>query len=331
VICCVIPTYRARATICDVIHGVLRYVDAVVVVDDGCPDGSGEAVALAFPNAPVYLIRHASNGGVGRATKTGIAKALELDAEIIIKVDADGQMDPAYIPNLVEILRSDPEMVYVKGNRFFNAAVVSRMPRIRLVGNAILSLRVKFSSGYWNILDPTNGYFAFNARALTQLDWPSFADNYFFEISILCTLGLYRSVIGELEMATIYGDERSSLSIGRVLWEFPRRLLGRFVRRIMLQYFIFDVNLGTLCLLFGTLLCAGGLAFGVYEWFETRASGVPRTTGTVLLAVLPILIGFQLLLNALTYDVQFGPKSIRRLAAPPGRDVGSRGTRVGLV
>jgi glycosyltransferase involved in cell wall biosynthesis len=312
--CCVIPAYRARETICDVVRGALRYADVVVVVDDGCPDASADAVQQAFRAHPsVYVIRRQSNGGVGAATKTGLEKALELGADVIVKIDADGQMDPSYIPSIVELFVADPNLAYIKGNRFFDSRVLSQMPAIRLFGNSLLSLFSKFASGYWNILDPTNGYIAFNGRLLPAVDWRGLADGYFFEISVLCELGLKRATIAEMEMDTIYGCESSSLSIARTIFTFPPKLAGLFLRRLMLQYFIFDINLGSLYIMLGLTLSAFGAGFAAFEWAESLLTGVPRTTGTVMLGVLPFLMGFQLLLNALLYDVQFAAKSTREL------------------
>lgn len=309
-IACVVPAYRAGATVCQVVREVRPHCDAVVVVDDACPQGSGDLVAAAFADDPaVQVVRHERNGGVGRAMKTGFAACLKLGASVIVKVDADGQMDPAYIPRFVEVFEGDPDVIYVKGNRFVNPDVLTRMPLVRLFGNAVLSILVKFSSGYWNLLDPTNGYIALNGRALAEIDIAQFADSYFFEISVLCALGLKHARIAELEMSTIYGDEQSSLAIRKVIFEFPPKLFALFLRRILLRYFIFDVNLGTLYLVFGTLLVAAGTGLGVMEWFDSARTGHPRTTGTVMLAVLPVLFGLQLVLNALLYDVQFAPRS----------------------
>lgn len=283
-----------------------------VVVDDACPEGSGNAVESRFgANSRVILIRRTRNGGVGAAVKTGLAKCLELEASVIVKLDADGQMDPSYIPSMTACFEAHPTLAYVKGNRFVNASALARMPRIRLLGNAVLSLMVKFATGYWNVLDPTNGFVAFNGRMLQSLGWENFSDTYFFEISALGEMGLRQAQIGELEMPTIYGTETSSLSIRRVVLEFPPKIWSIFFRRILLQYFLFDINLGSLYLFFGSLLFTAGFAFGVYTWIQTAATHEPRTAGTVMLAVLPVLIGVQLLLNALMYDVQFSPKTVR--------------------
>jgi dolichol-phosphate mannosyltransferase len=313
-VCCIIPAYRARKSVCDVVKGVLRYVDSVIVVDDGCPEGSGDAVLQTFRSHPsVLVLKRERNGGVGAAMKTGLERALEAGADVIVKIDADGQMDPAYIPSIVELFAGDPNLAYVKGNRFFDPRVLSRMPWIRLFGNSCLSLFAKFASGYWNVVDPTNGYLAFSGRLLPAINWQALADCYFFEISALCELGLKRASIAEMEMDTFYGEESSSLSISRTLVAFPPKLLRLFLRRVLLQYFIFDINLGSLYILFGFALAGFGTAFALFEWVQSIVTGIPRTTGTVMLGVLPFLMGFQLLLNVLIYDVQFSAKSSREL------------------
>jgi dolichol-phosphate mannosyltransferase len=316
----VIPAFRARTTVCDVVRGALRYVDGVIVVDDACPDRSGEAVNHIFRGHPsVHVLVRTRNGGVGAAMKAGIEKALEFGADIVVKLDADGQMDPSYIPSVAELFEADPNLALVKGNRFFDPRVLRTMPAIRFLGNSFLSLFTKFASGYWNILDPTNGYLAFNGRLLPAVNWRAFADCYFFEISVLCEFGLKRATIAEIEMDTIYVKASSSLSISRTLIAFPPKLLRLFLRRALLQYFIFDINLASLYVLLGSALCGFGIGFGIFEWAQTVATGTARTTGTVMLAVLPFLMGFQLLLNALFYDVQFAARCTRELLGQRAR------------
>lgn len=309
---CVIPAFRAAATIAQVVARALEYASEIVVVDDACPENSGAVVRAAFPNASnVHVLEHECNGGVGAAMKTGIGFCIERDADTIVKLDADGQMDPAFVPVIAEAFRADPTLVCVKGNRFFDSSVMLRMPKRRLFGNAVLSILAKFASGYWNLVDPTNGYVAFNGRLLRAVPWRSFANSYFFEISVLCELGLRRLPILELEMPTIYTGAPSSLSIPKVLWEFPPRLLRLTLRRVLLQYFVFDVNLASLYLAFGALLLLAGGGWGIYQWIVSSVTHVSRSTGTVMLAVLPFLMGFQLVLNALMVDVQFAQKTNR--------------------
>jgi dolichol-phosphate mannosyltransferase len=303
---CIIPTYRAASTIVAVVGQALAYVDAVVVVDDACPEGSGAVAQSAYADNPaVHVVHRERNGGVGAAMKTGIGYALQAAADIIVKIDADGQMDPAFIPIIQGLFEDDPSLVCVKGNRFFQTQVLEAMPKTRLFGNAVLSLMAKFASGYWNTIDPTNGYLAFSGPLLAVLPWQKFADSYFFEMSVLCELGLRRLPIVELEMPTIYTSAPSSLSIAHVIGDFPPKLFHLTLRRWLLQYFVFDVNLGSLYAVMGTMLVLFSLIFGAFEWVQSYVTHIGRATGTVMLVVLTFLMGFQLLLNALMCDVQF--------------------------
>ncbi len=311
---CVIPSYRAAGTIVEVVRAALKQADTVIVVDDACPQRSGQVARQAFAgDNRVRVIERERNGGVGAATKTGIEAALEEDADIVVKLDADGQMDPVFISTIRQLFARDSSLVCVKGNRFFNSSVLDIMPKTRLIGNAVLSLLVKCASGYWNAIDPTNGYLAFSGPLLKVLPWKSFSDSYFFEMSVLCELGLKRLPILELEMPAIYTSAPSSLAISRVIFEFPPQLFRLTMRRLLVQYFIFDVNLASVYCLFGTLLSLFGLSFGVYEWIEGAVTHVPRATGIIMLAAVTFLMGFQLLLNALMYDVQFSQRTYHEL------------------
>lgn len=311
---CIVPAYRCRGTVCEVVARCLEQADAVVVVDDGCPEQTGQAVLERFSSDPrVHVVFRERNGGVGAAVKSGIAFAIEHDADVVVKIDGDGQMSAEFIPVIRKIFADEPALVCIKGNRFFDASVLRLMPKLRLFGNAVLSILTKFASGYWNVIDPTNGYLAYRLGVLKLLPWQSFANTYFFEISALCELGLKRLPILELEMPTIYTSAPSSLRISRVALEFPMKLLRLTLRRILVQYFVLDVNAGTLYLVFGLALLAFGTGFGAYQWVQTLITHVPRATGTVMLAVLPFLMGFQLVLNALMHDVQFAQRTSQEL------------------
>ena len=231
-ICCVIPAYRARAAVCEVVRSALDHVDLVLVVDDACTEGTGDLVSETFASrsAAFRVIRRERNGGVGAAMKSGLAACEELEADVIVKIDADGQMDPTFIPAIARCFRDDPALAYVKGNRFVNASVLRRMPKVRLFGNAALSLLVKFASGYWNVLDPTNGYVAFNGRMLSHIGWQSFADSYFFEISVLGELGLRQAPIGELEMPPFAAESRARCRFAACCSSF-RRSSSPMIRR----------------------------------------------------------------------------------------------------
>lgn len=308
VVAVVIPAYRAGATIRRVVDAALSVGDIVIVVDDACPDRSGDAVRA---DSRVRVMDHDVNRGVGGAMKTGFSEAVRLGADYIVKLDADDQMDTRFIPNMIAVLERYPEVDLVKGNRFADAATLRTMPTLRLIGNAGLTLMIKFSSGYWSIVDPTNGFIAVRAEALLADDFCKLADRYFFEIDLLCLFGLRKRVIAELDMPAIYGTERSSLSIPNVLLSFPPRLAARFLRRLVIQYLVVELNVGSLCGLIGCPLLLFAVLFGAHEWAISVSSGIPRPTGTIVLALLLFIVGFQLALQALFYDVQFAPRTFK--------------------
>ncbi len=306
---CVVPAFRAGASIVDVVRGALEFVDRVVVVDDACPESSGKAVERAFRgDQRVECLYHSTNRGVGASTKTGMQHALESGADFVVKIDADGQMDPTFVPGMLDVLLQKPQVALVKGNRFYDSSIARSMPGIRLFGNSVLTLLVRIATGLWGSIDPTNGFFMIRASSLRRIRLTRLADRYYFEISLLASIAMRRFEIAELEMPAIYGPNPSSLNVWKTAMEFPGRLLGTFFRRILWQYVVSDMNVGSVMLVLGSLLMAISVGYGSAAWIETIRTGIARTPGTVMLAFLPFITGFQLLVNALIYDVQFSPK-----------------------
>jgi dolichol-phosphate mannosyltransferase len=253
------------------------------------------------------LIRHAQNLGVGGAMVTGYRAALEAGADIVVKIDGDGQMDPALIPRFVSALVQG-QADYTKGNRFYDLESLRTMPRVRLLGNAMLSLVNKISSGYWDVMDPTNGYTAIHRTVLSHLPLAKLDRGYFFESDMLLRLYTLRAVVRDVPMAAHYGDETSSLRVGRVLFTFPLKYLRATCKRIFYSYFLRDFNAGTLQLLGAILIGGAGTLYGAAKWALSIRSGVAATSGEVMIAALPVLVGVQFLLGALQFDIQNVPR-----------------------
>jgi glycosyltransferase involved in cell wall biosynthesis len=313
----VIPCYRVKRHVLDVIGRIGAECSAIYVVDDCCPEQSGSFVASHARDPRVVVLYHEKNAGVGGAVMTGYQAALRDGAEIIVKVDGDGQMDPRLIPIFVApILRGEAD--YTKGNRFFSLYNVRKMPRKRLFGNAVLSFMTKISSGYWSIFDPTNGYTAAHHFALRQIEFKNVSTRYFFESDMLINLGGFRAVVVDIPLVAIYEGETSNLKISDVLLEFLAKHLRETVKRVAYSYFLRDFSLASLNLLGGLALLMFGAIFGLVHWWQSADSGVVATTGTVMLAVLPIILGFQLLLSFLAYDIANEPRApLQRFAVPP--------------
>jgi glycosyltransferase involved in cell wall biosynthesis len=307
----IIPSYNVAETIESVLAELPDYVRHIIVVDDASSDNTPELVrAFATRDSRIIMICHEKNLGVGGAMATGFRKALELGAQVVVKIDGDHQMDTAHIPALVTPLL-EGKADYAKGNRFRDFESLRHMPAIRRIGNLGLSFLTKAATGYWNCFDPTNGFFAIRAEILEQLPLERIDRRYFFETSMLANLYLLDAFVLDLPMPARYRGERSSLSIWRVLVEFPAKLLGTLLRRLLLRYFLFDFSMVSVYLLTGIPLILFGLIFGSVKWAQYLELGVPAPTGTVILPTLAIILGIQILLSAIELDMNAAPKSPR--------------------
>ncbi|RSE89146.1 glycosyltransferase family 2 protein [Achromobacter denitrificans] len=303
----VIPSYKVRAHILDVISLIGPEVTAIYVVDDCCPDGSGRFVESNVQDPRVRVVYHTENQGVGGAVMTGYQAALEEGAEVIVKIDGDGQMDPRLLPRFINPILAG-EADYTKGNRFFDLEAVRAMPKIRLLGNAALSFMTKVSSGYWDLFDPTNGYTAIHRDVASHLPLNKISRRYFFETDILFRLNTLRAVVIDIPMDAHYGDEVSNLKISKIVGEFFFKHIRNFAKRIFYNYYLRDMSLASLELPLGLLLLVLGGGFGIIQWIQSMSMGVSTPSGTVMLSALPVIIGTQLVLAFLGYDIASVPK-----------------------
>ena len=304
----VIPAYRVERDIESVISGLPPYIKHIIVVDDASPDSCADLVtAAAQKDSRITLIRHSKNQGVGGAMISGFRKALELGAQIIIKLDGDGQMDSAHIPALITPL-IEGKADYVKGNRFRDFQSLQQMPIIRRIGNLGLSFLTKAATGYWNIFDPTNGFFAIRAEILAQLPLEKIDRRYYFETSMLSHLYLLDAYILDIPLPARYRGETSNMVIRSVLIEFPIKLTRTFFRRIILKYFLIDFSMTSVYLLTGIPLLLFGLIFGITKWIQYAAIGIAAPTGTVMLPTLSVILAIQILLSAIEIDLNSTPR-----------------------
>lgn len=321
-VCVAIPAYRAAASIATVIRGIPAEVDRIIVVDDASPDGTSEAVR-ALGDSRVRLILHETNRGVGGAMKTAYLEALRDDIDVVVKMDADGQMDPRYLEDLIAPAVAG-DAGYVKGNRLWSRASARSMPRMRLFGNLFLSLATKAASGYWNVFDPTNGFTAIRADVLRRLDFDSIENRYYFETNMLTELHLRRIPVQDVLMEARYQGEESSLSVARASVEFAGRLVRSLLRRIWLEYFILDMRPGTLFGVLGLLGVVYGTSFGLYHWWIGEVRGTSSLPGTVMVAAIPVIVGTQMVIQAMALDISESRsfQRLRPLARPaaPAKD-----------
>lgn len=319
----VIPSYRVKRHILDVIGAVPPSVSRIYVVDDACPESSGAYVQQECRDPRVRVIRHEENQGVGGAVMTGYQAAIEEGMDIIVKVDGDGQMDPTQIPSFLRpILMGEAD--YTKGNRFFELERVRTMPGMRVFGNAVLSFLTKLSSGYWDIFDPTNGYTAIHADVARLLPLSKINRRYFFETDMLFRLNTLRAVVVDVPMDACYGSEESNLRVRDIVGEFLIRHAINLGKRIFYNYYLRDLSLASIELPAGVGLLLGGSLFGGYHWFLSAQEGTFTPAGTVMLSAMPILMGVQLILAFLGYDIAAVPRRVQHQMLREGQDSNRR-------
>jgi len=304
----VIPCFKVKHHILDVLSRIGKECGAIYVVDDYCPEETGKFVLAKNRDRRVTVLFHKSNQGVGGATLTGMSQAAQDGADVIVKLDGDGQMDPDLIPCLTApILYGEAD--YTKGNRFYRLETINRMPAIRIFGNAVLSFFSKASSGYWNIFDPTNGFIAIHASVLSELPIEKINRRFFFESDMLFRLYTIRAVIVEVPMVPVYGDEKSNLKIGKIVFPFMMYHAKNMFKRIFYTYFLRNFSIASIYLILAVLLIVPGVLIGAVYWYSLSSKGITATSGTVMMASLPIIIGFQILLAFIAFDTTNIPSS----------------------
>lgn len=301
-----IPCYKVKKHILDVLRQIGPEVSKIYVVDDCCPENSGDYVVEHCTDQRVTILRNPINLGVGGAVMTGYKAAIADEMDIIVKIDGDGQMDPGLIIDFVSpIIAGHAD--YTKGNRFFDLEKISEMPKIRLFGNAVLSFMTKLSSGYWNLFDPTNGYTAIHSEIARHLPLDKISQRYFFETDILFRLNTLGGVVVDIPMDAKYEDEVSNLKVSKVIGEFMLKHTRNFFKRIFYNYYLRGMSLASIELPLGVLLLAAGSIFGISHWAESLRTNVPTPAGTVMLSALPVIIGIQLLLAFIGHDISSAP------------------------
>lgn len=303
----VIPCYKVKKHIQSVINSIGTEVNQIYVVDDCCPENTGKFVLETITDARVKVLFNKENKGVGGAVIHGYQEAIKDKMSIAIKLDGDGQMDASLIPTFIgPILRGEAD--YVKGNRFYQPSYLTQMPMMRLIGNSVFSFVNKVSSGYWNIMDPTNGFTAISIEALKLLPLNKIDNRYFFESEMLFRLNIIKAVVYDLPMPAFYADEKSNMNLYKITYEFPVKYLTCFIKRVFYNYFLRDFNVGSIEMIMGSLFLLVGVIFGGFHWYKSVHYNEFASNGTVMLSGLLIILGFQSLLAALNYDVNNIPQ-----------------------
>jgi glycosyltransferase involved in cell wall biosynthesis len=235
----VIPAFNERRKIVDTVATVPAFVDHIIVIDDASGDDTSRQATLAALGrdepARVELIRHAANRGVGGAITTGYLRAIAIGADVAVVMAGDGQMDPGDLPALLEPIAAG-QADYVKGNRFLHPAIWSTMPASRIVGNVLLSVATRVTSGYHHVFDSQCGYTAIHRTALAAIELGKLFPRYGYPNDLLSRLRVANLRVLDVPVRPVYGAHwRSGIHLGTVLHPIPWVLLRSWGHRVAAQ------------------------------------------------------------------------------------------------
>ena len=300
----VIPAYEEEQLLPATLDGIPELVDRIYVVDDASRDGTvGRARAAAERDSRIAVIARERNGGVGVAVVTGYRRALEDGVDVIVVMNADNQMDPEDLTDLVlPVARG--EVDYAKANRLFTGQAWQLIPHSRYLGNAVLSLWTKVASGYWHVADAQSGYTAIGRRMLGLLDLDNLYPRYGFPNDMLVHLNIWNARVRDVPSRPIYGvGERSGIRLRKVIPAISWLLIKRFWWRLGQKYVIRDFHPLVFFYVFGLLALLFGLGLGVYQ-IVIKAMGYAATAGVVVLVALLLLFGLLFTLFAMWFDME---------------------------
>lgn len=303
----VLPAYNVENFIGAVLADIPEWVDFIVVVNDGSTDSTEQFVRhLAVSDQRISLVSHKTNSGVGAAVITGFQLAFSKGAQIAVKVDSDGQMNLEDLSRLVAPL-ADSRADFAKGNRFLRLGSLGQMPKVRIFGNAVLSIMSKFSTGYWRIGDPTNGFLALTRPAWHEIETSKLSPRFFFESDLLHRAGLSQLTVIDIPIDSKYGDEKSNLKVSKIVGPFLAGHARNFVRRLALQYWLREWSIVTFALPWALLMGFSALVLALRTLLLSAEQLRPVSAGEVTTVALLLIIAVQFMLAALQDDMNREP------------------------
>lgn len=299
----ILPCYNEEKLIGKTIETMPDFVDEIIAVDDHSTDNTWKVISkIAKKNKRVRPIHLKKNVGIGGAYLNGFQYALDNNLDLIFTMAGDAQCNQNYMSKMIDTLL-DSGVDYVKANRFVHLEELKQMPRFRRIGNTFITILTKFASGYYSIFDSQNGYGVFKRETLINLPFDHIGKRYDYENTLLIALSIMGARVKDEPVPAIYGDEESTIPVFRTSLRALKVVWRGFWKRIYYKYILVNFHPIALFIILGVILGLLGLAFGVVMLVDRIMNGASPTTGTVMLCVLPIILGFQLLLSAITMDM----------------------------
>ena len=219
----VIPAYNEELLIGRVIETMPDFVDWMIVVNDNSSDETAEVVEGYKESCRerLVLINLEHNLGVGGAICEGYKWAREHSIDLTAVMAGDAQMSPDDLPALLDPIVDD-RCDYSKGNRLFSGEAWKMIPRVRYLGNSILSLLSKVASGYWHLADSQTGYTVASLRVLATIDLDGVYKRYGMPNDMLVKLNVFDFRVRDVYVKPVYNQgEKSGIRIWRVFFSIP--------------------------------------------------------------------------------------------------------------
>lgn len=299
----ILPCFNEEKLIEKTVKTIPDFVDKVIIIDDKSTDETLKiAKQLSKTNDKIVLVHLDVNEGIGGAYIHGFNVSLELSIDLIVTMAGDAQCNPEYISEMIDSL-IDNDLAYVKANRFVHLNELKSMPKMRRIGNTIITILTKFSSGYYSIFDSQNGYGVFKKETLEKLPFEHIGRRYDYENTLLIALSIMGAKIKDVPVPAIYGDEESTIPVFKTTLRALRVVWKGFWRRMYYKYVVVNFHPIALFLFSGLLFALAGVGFALFILIEKLIYSNTPSTGTVMLCVLPLILGFQLILSAITMDM----------------------------
>jgi glycosyltransferase involved in cell wall biosynthesis len=300
----VIPCYNEGHLVARVIETMPDFVDRLYVVDDKSDDDTADVIrrfAEADPER-IQFIAHDVNQGVGGAIASGYKAARGDRLDVTVVMAGDAQMDPDDFPAIVAPVARG-ECDYSKGNRLFTGDAWNIIPRVRYLGNSMISLLTKIASGYWHVADSQSGYTAIGLEALDTIDWDKMYKRYGQPNDLLVRLNIHSFRVRDVTIRPVYGvGEKSGIKPLRMIPRLSWLMFRLFLLRMGMKYVVRDFHPLLFFYGIGLVLFPLGMLSGLYLLLVRLFSG-PVAGTSALFAALMVITGLQFLLFAMWFDM----------------------------
>ncbi|AGB02435.1 glycosyl transferase [Methanoregula formicica SMSP] len=299
----VVPAYNEERLIGDTLAGIPEFVCRVYVVNDCSKDRTQEVVEYYAKNDPsIVPIKHEVNQGVGSAIVTGYKKALQDGMDYVAVMAGDNQMDPRFLPELLDPV-VEQRCDYTMGNRLINQEFRKGMSKWRYLGNSTLTMLTKIASGYWQMMDPQNGYTVISKRALERISLTGIYPRYGYCNDVLVKLNVLGFRVINVPHPARYGMEKSKIKYSTYIYRVSWLLLKDFLWRLKMKYIVLNFHPLVFFYVAGAVFTGIGIIGGLYtlyyKYILDYAMFVPLTVSLLMFG-----FGLQMLFFAMFYDME---------------------------